>query len=227
MSVTLRYNEYYDMQDTFDLLYERSKINATTVNLYDIITSRENIKLAYRTIKSNTGSKTMGTDGLTISDYRIIDEDAFINGIQECLNNYHPKMVRRVFIPKDNGTQRPLGIPTMRDRLIQQMFKQVLEPIVEAKFHKHNYGFRPNRSTHHAIARSAHLINHSHLHYVVDIDLKGFFDNVNHRKLIEQLHHIGIKDKRVLTIINRMLKAEIENEGVPTRGTPQGGLCVA
>ena len=172
----------------------------------------------------NAGSKTKGTDGLTIRDYKVIDEDKFVKSIQESLASYHPKMVRRVMIPKDNGKERPLGIPTMRDRIIQQMFKQILEPIVEAKFHNHSYGFRPNRSQHYAMARSAFLINMAHLHYVVDVDIAGFFDNVDHRKLINQLYNIGIKDKRVLTLINRMLKAEIEGEGVPTKGTPQGGI---
>jgi len=226
MSTTLRYNEYYDTQASFDWLYERSKANALNgIGLYEYIISRENILLAYRTIKSNTGSKTKGCDGLTIKDYKIIDEDEFVNGIRNCLMNYRPRKVRRVFIPKDNGKLRPLGIPSMRDRLIQQMFKQVLEPIVEAKFHKHSYGFRQNRSTKHAIARCAHLVNHAHLNYVVDVDInKGFFDNVNHRKLINQLWNIGVKDKRVLTIINRMLKAEIEGEGIPTKGTPAGGI---
>ena len=214
------------MQPILDELYARSKANALKgVDLYKIITSKENILLAYRSIKSNTGSKTKGTDNLTIDDYKIIDEVSFINGIRATLANYHPRMVRRVYIDKEYGNgQRPLGIPTMRDRLIQQMFKQVLEPIVEAKFHKHSYGFRPNRSTHDAMARCYTHIHASKLHFIVDVDIQGFFDNVCHRKLIKQLHSIGIKDKRVLVIINKMLKAEIENEGVSTKGTPQGGI---
>lgn len=112
----------------------------------------------------------------------------------------------------------------MRDRLIQQMFKQILEPICEAKFYNHSYGFRPNRSTHHAIARSQTLINRVNLHHVVDIDIQGFFDNVNHSKLLKQMYGIGIKDKRVLTIVSKMLKAPIEGIGIPTKGTPQGGI---
>jgi len=213
------------MQDAFDELYARSKANATGVDLYNLITSTNNILLAYRNIKNNTGSKTKGTDGLTIEDYKIINEDIFINEIREALTDYLPQMVRREFIEKENGKLRPLGIPTMRDRLIQQMFKQVLEPIVEAKFHKHSYGFRPNRSTHHAMARCASLINIAKLHYVIDVDIESFFDRVNHTKLLSQLFTIGIKDRRVLTIISKMVKAPIEGEGIPTKGTPQGGFC--
>lgn len=213
------------MQDTFDWLYDRSKKRATNgLRLYEIITSRKNILLAYRNIKANTGSKTQGTDGLTIKDYKIKDEIKFIEKIRNTLKDYKPNSVRRVKIPKPNGKKRPLGIPTMRDRLIQQMFKQILEPICEARFHNHSYGFRPNRSTHYAMSRSQFLINRAELHHVVDIDIKGFFDNVNHTKLLKQMYDIGIKDRRVLRIVGKMLKAPIKSEGIPTKGTPQGGI---
>ena len=212
------------MQGVFDKLYELSKNNATqNIDLYEIIISRANLLLAYRNIKTNTGSKTQGCDGITIDNYKIINEDEFINEIINELSDYTPQMVRRVLIEKENGKWRPLGIPTMRDRLIQQAFKQVLEPICEAKFYDHSYGFRPNRKTHHALARCQYLINMSKMHHVVDIDVSSFFDNVNHGKLLSQLYTIGIKDKRVLTIINKMLKAPIEGEGIPTKGIPQGG----
>jgi len=213
------------MQTTFDWLYKRSKHNAMAgVNLYDHIISENNILLAYRMIKANTGSKTAGVDGQTISDFKIKDKDTFIREIRDALEHFTPQVVKRVEIPKANGKTRPLGIPTMRDRLIQQMFKQVLEPICEAKFYNHSYGFRPNRSTHDAIVRCSFLMNRSTFHYVVDVDIKGFFDNVNHTKLLRQLYTIGIKDRRVLAIIGKMLKAPVQNRGVQHKGTAQGSI---
>lgn len=207
------------------MLYEKSKNEQLKgLDLYSIIISEANILLAYRNVKSNKGSKTRGTDNKSIEDLKLGDTKEFITQIQGKLKNYKPSTIRRVYIPKTNGKLRPLGIPTIGDRIIQQMFKQVLEPIVEAKFHKHSYGFRPNRSAHHAIARCYHLINQNQLHYVVDIDIKGFFENVNHNKLMKQLYSIGVKDKRVLAIIKKMLSAPIKGYGVPNKGTPQGGI---
>lgn len=212
------------MTETFMDLYDRATKQESFKYLYDIITSRENILLSYRTIKSNKGSKTPGTDGKTIIDIEKLSENELVTEIQNKLKNYRPKKVRRKLIEKDNGKLRPLGIPCILDRIIQQSFKQVLEPIVEAQLYNHSYGFRPLRSTHHAMARVQFLINQASLHYVVDIDIKGFFDNINHALLIKQLWNLGIQDKMVLACIAKMLKAEIDGEGIPTKGVPQGGL---
>ncbi|AGK52304.1 group II intron reverse transcriptase/maturase [Bacillus sp. 1NLA3E] len=220
----LRYWDYYSMTETFTDLYDRATRKESFTRLYDIITSRENILLSYRIIKSNKGSKTAGTDGKTISDIKILSEDELVTTVQSKLRNYRPKKVRRKLIEKENGKMRPLGIPCILDRIIQQCFKQVLEPIAEAQFYKHSYGFRPLRSTHHAMARVQSLVNHASLHYVVDIDIKGFFDNINHTLLIKQLWNLGIQDKKVLACISKMLKAEIDGEGIPSKGAPQGGL---
>lgn len=221
---SLRYWEYYNMTEIFDTLYKEAKQGKTFNRLYEIITSRENILLAYRTIKSNIGSNTPGTDGKTIEDIERISDEQFVQMVRKILSNYQPKMVRRVYIPKPNGDKRPLGIPCMMDRIIQQAIKQVIEPIAEAHFYEHSYGFRPLRSTHHALARVKHLINMAKLHYVVDIDIKGFFDNVNHTRLMKQMWNMGIQDRKVLRIIMKILKAPIQGEGVPTKGTPQGGI---
>jgi len=186
---SLRNNEYYTMQIIFDNLYNESCSNKKFTKLMQHITSKNNILLAYRNIKKNKGSTTAGTDNLDIDHFKNMDTDKFVTRIQNKLSNYMPKSVRRVEIPKHNGSieTRPLGIPCIEDRIIQQCIKQVLEPICEAKFHKHSYGFRPNRATRHAIARCMKLMNQSKLHYVVDIDIKGFFDNVNHSKLKKQI----------------------------------------
>ena len=220
----LRNNEYFGLQSTFDNLYEESKKGRYFKNIYELIISEENIRLAFRNLKSNTGSKTKGKNGHTIKHLNKIDADKIIRLTKKRLENYMPHAVRRVFIPKPNGKMRPLGIPTIEDRLIQQMFLQILEPIVEAKFHPQSYGFRPKRSTHDALARCYHMVNHSHQHFVVDIDIKGFFDNVNHKKLMRQLWTIGIRDKKVLYIIKKMLKAEVTGEGISVKGIPQGGI---
>mgnify|MGYP002853521871 CR=1 FL=1 len=219
-----RSTDYYDLTKIFDELYENAKQGKKFTKLMPIIMSDENIELAFRTIKFNTGSKTAGVDKITIEDIKNLEIEQYREIIKNKFNNYLPDMVRRVYIPKPNGDLRPLGIPTIIDRIIQQAIRQVLEPICEAKFHNHSYGFRPNRSTENAIARVNSLININGLHYVVDIDIKGFFDNVNHTKLIKQIYNLGIQDRKLLMIIKAMLKAPIENEGIPTKGTPQGGI---
>jgi RNA-directed DNA polymerase len=221
----LRFNEYYNMQSLYDGLYHQSKNGNNFYKLIEIIGSKQNIRLAYRNIKTNKGSKTPGTDGLTIQDIKHINDDTLIDEIRNRLANYKPQTVRRVLIEKEGSNKkRPLGIPTIWDRILQQCILQVLEPICEPKFHNHSYGFRANRSTHHALSRVAYLVNMGKHHYCVDIDIKGFFDNVNHGKLLKQMWTLGIRDKRLISIISKLLKSEIEGEGVPQKGTPQGGI---
>ncbi|MGG0240612.1 group II intron reverse transcriptase/maturase [Bacillus rhizoplanae] len=221
----LRHSEYYDMQKTYDELYSRSLNGNNFYKLMDIIGSEENIRLAYRNIKTNKGSKTAGVDKLTIKDIWHLNDIKIIHEVRKRLNKYRPQAVRRVYIPKEGSDKmRPLGIPTIWDRLVQQCILQVLEPICEAKFHNHSYGFRPNRSTHHALSRMVSLMNIARQHYCVDIDIKGFFDNVNHGKLLKQIWSLGIRDKSLLCVISKILKSEIEGEGIPSKGTPQGGI---
>ena len=220
----LRYNEYYGTQEIFDDLYRRAKEGQSFYDLYDLIIDERNIGLAYRSIKSNRGSTTRGTNLHTIKNIKDWTEEQVVEYIRKRLLNYHPQKVRRVFIPKLNGSMRPLGIPTIEDRIIQQCIKQVLEPICEAQFYEYSFGFRPNRNAKHAIARCYHLMQRADLHYVVDIDIKSFFDNVNHGKLLKQMYTMGIRDKRVLAIVSKMLKCEVEGEGVQTKGVPQGGI---
>ena len=212
------------MQSILDELYEKSSKGYNFTDLMKYITSEANILLAYRNIKNNKGSMTVGTDGKNINMFSQMDKDEYINLIRRKFENYFPKSVRRVEIPKPNGGKRPLGIPCIDDRIIQQCIKQILEPICEAKFYKYSFGFRPNRATKHAIARCNVLVNTSKLHYAVDIDIKGFFDNVNHAKLKKQIWSMGIRDKNLISIIGKILKSEIEGVGIATKGTPQGGI---
>lgn len=225
---SLRYAEYYDTTDSMDALYKMSSENRKFNNLMQYILSDNNILLAFRNIKRNTGGSTPSVDGKTISDIEILSTSTFLKIIKKKFQRYNPKQVKRVNIPKANGKIRPLGIPSIWDRLIQQCILQVLEPICEAKFYKHNYGFRPNRSTEHAIAVCHQRITLGQLQYVVDVDIKGFFDEVNHTKLMRQLWTLGIQDKQLLVIIRKILKAPIrfpdDKIAKPTKGTPQGGI---
>ena len=228
----LRHNEYYGMQEIFDDLYARAKNGEVFTDLMSIVLKRENILLAYRNIKTNTGSNTTGTDGLTIKDIGKLTPEEVVDKVRFILtgskHGYRPRPVRRVEIPKPNGDMRPLGIPCIWDRLIQQCIKQVMEPICEAKFSEHSYGFRPNRSVEHAIADTYMRLNRGHLHFVVEFDIKGFFDNVNHQKLLHQIYSLGIHDECLKSKIKRILKAPIRMPNgklmYPEKGTPQGGI---
>jgi len=134
------------MQNTFDDLYSRSQSRETFTNLMELVISRENILLAYRNIKSNDGSYTPGTDDLTIRDIGRLTPDDVVEKVRFILtgskHGYRPKPVRRKDIPKPNGSTRPLGIPCIWDRLIQQCIKQVMEPICEAKFSNQRFVLR-------------------------------------------------------------------------------------
>ena len=222
----LRNNEYYDMQAVLDSLYEQSLKNYNFKGLLEIMSSEENILLAYRNLRKNKGSKTPGVDGKTIKDISKLSTQDIVRIVQERFKWYVPQAVRRVEIPKENDPTkvRPLGIPTIMDRLIQQSILQVLEPICEAKFHDCSNGFRPNRGADNALAQLEKLIQMSNLHFVVDIDIKGFFDSVSHGKLLKQMWAMGIREKKLLCIISSMLKAEVADIGFPEKGTPQGGV---
>lgn len=225
---SLRNSEYYGIQDKLDKLYQKSKSGENFKSLMSLIESNDNIMLAYRNIKSNKGSLTPATDKKTIKDIERLSQDKFLRKMKSEFKHYQPRTVRRKDIPKPNGKTRPLGIPNIWDRMVQQCILQVLEPICEAKFIENSLGFRSNRSAEQAIAKSAFYINKANLYYAVDVDVKGFFDEVNHVKLMRQLWTLGIQDNRLLVIIRKMLKAPIQMPNGklinPTKGTPQGGI---
>lgn len=209
-------------------MYSESKLGKSFNGLYELICNEQTIVTAIHDIKSNKGSMTAGIDKKTINHFLQMPVEKLFHTVRKAMEEYSPKAVRRVYIPKGNtGKMRPLGIPTMLDRIIQQCVRIVIEPIIEAKLYDHSYGFRPYRSTHHAISRCASLINKGRYQYVIEGDIKGYFDNINHAILLRKLHNIGIIDKRVLMLIRKMLKAGLMEDFKfyeTNEGTPQGGI---
>ena len=196
--------------------------NPNAALLYAAFT-RENLQRAFKRVRANKGAA--GVDGLDIDQTATYLVTAW-PGIRERLlsGSYRPNPVRRVMIPKPEGGERELGIPTVVDRLIQQALLQVLQPKLDPTFSEHSYGFRPGRRAHDAVlAAQAHV--ESGLRVVVDVDLEKFFDRVNHDILIDRLSK-RIDDAGVIRLIRAYLNSGIMNDGVVqerTRGTPQGG----
>ncbi len=196
------------------------------MGILEIIASEPNIITSIHKIKSNKGSHTSGVDDEDIDDYLKKGYDEVIEIVRTKLYNYSPNMVRRVWIPKPGKSEkRPLGIPTIIDRIIQECVRNVIEPIAEAQFFEHSYGFRPMRSAEMAVARIKRINFTSKCCWVVEGDIKGFFDNIDHNVMIKSLWNLGIRDKRVLSIIKQMLEAGVMEECSKSElGTPQGGI---
>lgn len=221
-----------DLNALFDNLYEISK-NKLEANekpkfkgLLEIIQSDVNILSAIHAIKSNAGSNTAGIDGKVIKDILHKNYEEVIDMVKKNLTYYNVAEVRRVWIPKPGKKEkRPLSIPTIVDRIIQECIRRVIQPIVEAQFIGHSYGFRPWRDAHQAIKRITTVLHKTKYTWVVEGDISKFFDNVNHTVLLNQLWSMGIRDRRVLQIIKQMLKAGIMGENkVNPIGIPQGGI---
>lgn len=229
---SLKYNEYYDMQNVFDELYKKSKENFKFSQLMDIILSENNILLAYRNIKTNGRDIIPGTDNQNIKNISKMQPDEVIKQVRYIVrgskHGYRPKPVRKKEIPKINGMIKNLGIPCIWDRLIEQCIKQVMEPICEAKFSDNSFGFRPNRSAENAIARTYRMLQMSNLHYVIELDIEDFFNNVNHSKLIKQIWALGMQDKELIYVIKQLLKNQIKtldgNLIKPDKGIVQTGI---
>ena len=220
----LRNNEYYCMQEVYDNLYKKSKENYKFKNLMEKIMLENNIRLAYRNIKTNKGSETNGLSGKNLTSIGSMKLGEYIEEIKRNLENYNPQKIKQVGIPKANGKIRYLGIKEPLDKIIEQAIYQVLNPITIAKFHSNSNGFIEGRSCRRAIAQMQNYILKEKLYYVIDIDIKGFFDNINHGKLLKQLWALGIQDKNLISLISKLLKAEVYGKGVPEKGAPQGGI---
>ena len=221
-----------DLRTILDELYATTKqalerkILPKFKGLLELAKSEITIITAIHNIKSNKGSKTAGIDGVIMQDILQEQYPTVIQAVQIGLNNYAPLSLRREWIPKPGKPEkRPLGIPVIADRIIQEILRIIIEPIMEAQFFKHSYGFRPMRDAHMALERATDICHKTGYHWIIEGDIKGCFDNINHTKLIKQLWHMGVHDRRVLMIIKKMLKAGVMNEKITTEfGTPQGGI---
>lgn len=220
----LRNNEYYRRQEECDYLYQLSVKGYKFKKLVERILNPLNLRLAYRNIKNNKGKNAKGVSGKSLNWISSMILRIYLIYITMRIINYKPEMIRRVEIPKDNGKVRCLGIKEPVDKIIEQAIYQVLEPIVTAKFHNNSNGFIRGRSAKRAIAQMENYIRSEKLYFIVDIDIKGFFDNIDHGKLLKQLWSLGIEDKNLLSIISKMLKAEVLGIGEMDKGTPQGGI---
>lgn len=193
------------------------------MELIEKILSEENLQKAIRKVKKNKGAP--GVDKMTVQEVEEWFNQYKEELISKILNKqYKPMSVKRVYIPKPNGKQRPLGIPTVVDRVIQQAMLQVLSEIYEPIFSDHSYGFRPNRSAHMAMGEVLGYLNAGY-EWIVDLDIEKFFDTVNHDKLISILRE-RVNDSRTLHLIRAYLQAGVLDKGLvrsSTIGTPQGG----
>ena len=206
-------------------------------DLFNLVCDRRTLMRAWNQLSKNQGSRTPGVDGVT--RHRVEKRAGGVGGFLEEVRRelrsgtYQPQPVRQRLIPKPGkpGKFRPLGIPTLRDRLVQMALKIVLEPIFEADFYPTSYGFRRGRSTLDALAAvqrqlQPHSDGESHVQWVIEGDIKGCFDNIDHHRLMERVRK-RIQDRRVLRLIRAFLKADIMVEGNarhPVAGTPQGGI---
>ena len=193
------------------------------MELIEVITSKENLNRAYKKVVENKGAG--GIDEMTVAelgDYIRENKESIVHSLRN--RTYMPKPVRRVYIPKSNGKKRPLGIPTVLDRTIQQAIAQPISEIYEEVFSEYSYGFRPNRSCHDAIKQALEYLNNGS-EWVIDIDIEQFFDKVNHDKLIQILRE-QVNDSTTLSLIRKYLRAGVMENGLEKAtktGVPQGG----
>ena len=221
------------LRKILDKLYQHSKEvydaggRPAFKGLVEIMSAEATIMTAIHNIKSNHGSETPGVDGKRMrKDYLERPFPWVIKDIQKAFAHFEAQKIRRKYIDKPGKVEkRPLGIPTIRDRIVQECMRIVLDPILEAQFFAHSYGFRPMRDTAMALERIDIIVHHTGHYWIVEGDISKCFDRIDHSILLKYLYHIGIRDRRVLQIIKAMLKAGVMDEcETNEEGTPQGGL---
>jgi len=195
-------------------------------SLIDKIYRIENLKQAYSAVKANNGAP--GIDGQTVEAFgENLEAEITKLHLELKTGTYRPSPVRRVEIPKPDGSKRPLGVPTVRDRVVQQALLNVLQPIFEPDFHPSSYGYRPGRSCQQAVAKAERFMNRYGLKYVVDMDLSKCFDRLNHNLILEGVNR-KVSDGTVLRLIRQFLEAGVMKDGAFEEtevGSPQGGVA--
>jgi RNA-directed DNA polymerase len=194
-------------------------------SLIDKVYRMENLEKAYKAVKANNGAP--GIDGVTVEAYGINLQDE-LNRLHHQLKTgvYEPDPVLRVEIPKADGSKRPLGIPTVKDRVVQQALLNILQPIFEPDFHPSSYGYRPGRSCHQAVAKAEMFINKYGLCHVVDMDLSKCFDRLDHELILKGVNR-KVSDGSILKLVKKFLTAGVMKDGVweeTDLGSPQGGV---
>jgi group II intron reverse transcriptase/maturase len=196
-------------------------------SLIDKVYSGSNLLGAFDKVKRNKGGKTSGIDGISVKDFAEHLGDNLRQLHEELKSGvYKPQAVKRVYIEKVDGSKRPLGIPTVRDRVVQQALLNVLQPIFDPGFHPSSYGYRPKRSAHHATAKAERFTRHYGLDHVVDMDLSKCFDTLDHNLILSSVNE-KVSDGKVLALISSFLTSGIVENGKfrPTEiGSPQGGI---
>ncbi len=212
-----------EFQTGVELSSRLEKQRTLTANLLTKILDYENLNRSYKQVSSNKGSH--GVDEMGIEEFgKWLKQNLNILRTSLLNEEYEVQAVRKVEIPKPSGGVRILGIPTVKDRFIQQAIHQELARYYDPHFSEHSYGFRPGRDAHQAITQAAHYVKEGH-EWVVDIDLEKFFDKINHDRLMQRLSK-GVGDKRLLRLIHAYLKAGLMEGGLIEQrvaGTPQGG----
>ncbi len=216
-----------EMQRKLSLWTEQDK-DHQFYGLFDLISNMDWLRLAHDYVAQNAGSKTAGCDGVNMAEFDK-DLEGNIQRLHQALKSgtFVACPVRRVNIPKANGKVRPLGIPTVRDRIVQEAVRMILEPIYEADFSQRSFGFRPNRCTMDAIRNLMTYANEIGKYFwVIEGDISAYFDTINHRKLMKLLRR-RIIDEKFLDLIWKFLRAGVMERKLfkDTRlGTPQGGI---